>query len=236
MRRGSSGWFGTVGALCGVLALVVSVGGVALGSNADLFSDIATSPFRLQINRIGRAGCASGFPDGTFHPRDTVNRQQFAFWTNNCDGRAAWDSNQVPQMAPIPTDVVDVDLVGGGTPSAVAEGGFAFVTGNLVATVSSGNTGQCPCRVTAQLDDGTTPHGHPGEATLGGTADESGELTVSIPVSTVFRISPGQQMTFRLIAQYEDSNLSSISYTGDITAVYVPFGAEGDQGLDANPD
>src|SRR4029453_12895065 len=104
MRAPTTRTLAMVGAVCGVLSLVAVTAGFAVGQEGvpDLFSDIGSSPFRTEINRTGRGGCASGFPDGTFQPRNNVTRQQFAFWTNNCGGRTGSDfvATTVPNGAP----------------------------------------------------------------------------------------------------------------------------------------
>jgi hypothetical protein len=73
-------------AIVATIALVASMVG---GAVALSFTDTGGSPFATEIDRITDAGCASGFPNGTFAPRDNVKRQQFAFWLNNCGGRIA---------------------------------------------------------------------------------------------------------------------------------------------------
>jgi S-layer homology domain len=237
MKQGSNGWFGTVGAVCGVLALVITVGGIAVGQEGspDLFSDIATSPFRDEINRIGRAGCASGFPDGTFQPRNNVNRQQFAFWTNNCGGRLAFDTGQQTVTTVGEFLLTEVQLTAGATAEGGnAVGGFVLVSGTVRAT--SNDLGGCPCRIEAWLEN---PEGNEVGTrmaeTLIGPADHMGHAAVSLTVLADFTIAPGATEHFQLLVGSGDPQVPDVTLVGDLTALYVPFGADGDRAFDVGP-
>jgi S-layer homology domain len=75
-------------ALVGMMLACSLVAGLAASSLAVVFSDTGSSPFETEIDNITDAGCASGFPDGTFRPTEDVKRQQFAFWLDNCASRS----------------------------------------------------------------------------------------------------------------------------------------------------
>jgi S-layer homology domain len=227
-------WGVVAAVVMSAMALVVSLSGTALGGVPDLFSDIATSPFRTEINRIGRAGCASGFPDGTFHPRDAVNRQQFAFWTNNCGGRTGsdFDATTVPNNA---SNQVLTELAL--TAGATDQGGnatprFVLVWGNVV--VSTTTLAGCPCRLTASI---LNPEGNvsstPAQTTLHGPLDHSLSVATTLPVMGLFTIQPGATEHFQLRMSNPDPDGPTMSVSGDIAAIYVPFGADGDSAFDA---
>jgi S-layer homology domain len=223
--------WGTVAAVAmSAVALVVSLGGVALGTEgADLFSDIATSPFREQINRIGRAGCASGFPDGTFQPQGNVNRQQFAFWTNNCGGRVGVDSGVAFANDSQEQVVTEVGITSGSTESANSVGGFVLVVGSVTAQT---NQAGCPCRVDVWVSDlfAQTTTGV-ASADLG-VPPQNGESQTSLTVTGVFPIGPEEEKVFALFGHQPNGTNPNIQFTGDLTVLFVPFGADGDRDLD----
>src|SRR5262245_285866 len=69
------------GALFGIGAW----GSSALASHQ--FGDVPTSSaFHDDVGWLAAHGIASGFPDGTFHPNDPVNRQQASRWLRNLSG------------------------------------------------------------------------------------------------------------------------------------------------------
>jgi S-layer homology domain len=234
MNPASTGRFSMVGAVCGVMALLVSLGGVAFGGGSDLFSDISASPFRAEINRIGRAGCASGFPDGTFHPRGTVNRQQFAFWSNNCGGRVASDTGTGQLFSEGAVTVTEVELRAGATTSEGSEGGFVHLTGTVTAVVNGADAAFCPCRISARIDDTTdAAFGPSNNETLDSDTDQFGESFTNLAVDAVFPIDPEGQKEFALIAFYGATGQSiTVTFNGTLSAIYIPFGADGDRALD----
>jgi hypothetical protein len=216
------------------LALLISLGGVA-GAGGDLFSDIGSHAFRAQINRIGRAGCASGFDDGTFRPNGNVTRGQFAFWTNNCGGRAAFDDGQTTLTAPSDAELLNIHLTGGGTNTEFAQGGFVVVTAAVDAEVTT-DVAQCPCRIDASVHDVNDDDDSGIRiATLAGTPDSSGSASASLSVVAVFPIDADETKEFELNVSYGDNQSPDITFRGDMSAVFVPFGADGDRAFDNEP-
>ena len=87
----------------GVVGALVGGGTVALANHQ--FSDVPNShSFHQQIDALVDAGCATGFNDGTFRPGDSPTRGQFAYWLNNCAGRAQVGGSNSSFLA----DAVDV--------------------------------------------------------------------------------------------------------------------------------
>src|SRR4029450_5287462 len=87
--------------------------------------------FHEQVGLVAGAGCTTGFPDGTFHPLDAVNRQQFAAGINRCGGRVARGSN-AGQATEDDDDYIDPDVLtitAGAVDSEVAVGGFVLLPG-----------------------------------------------------------------------------------------------------------
>lgn len=82
-RRKTLGLF----ALVAVLTVLTSSTVAVLASHQ--FSDVATGSWvHPSVGHITAAGCATGYPDGTFRPDENPSRGQFAFWVSNCGGRA----------------------------------------------------------------------------------------------------------------------------------------------------
>lgn len=81
IRRGAA-----IVALTALFGVSVGLGSAAF---ARSFSDTGGTFFEEQIDKLTDAGCAAGFNDGSFRPRDATTRGQFALWLNNCGGRIA---------------------------------------------------------------------------------------------------------------------------------------------------
>jgi hypothetical protein len=72
-------------------ALGAVFGGAAVVWADHQFSDVPDGhSFHEQIGALVDAGCATGFNDGTFRPGTSPTRGQFAYWLNNCGGRAQY--------------------------------------------------------------------------------------------------------------------------------------------------
>jgi hypothetical protein len=219
------------------LALLFSLSGVA-GAGGDLFSDIGSHAFRVEINRIGRAGCAAGFDDGTFQPRENVTRGQFAFWTNNCGGRAGFEDGSLTMTAPGDAQLLTLTMTADGADTPFAQGGFVVLSGGVTARVISPDAALCPCGVDAFVHD-TLNNDNSGirVGTLGSAVTVGGTpaSNVSLPINAVFPLDAGQSSTYELNVSYGDDQSPDVSWAGDLTAVWVPFGADGDRSLNGVP-
>jgi hypothetical protein len=224
--------WGTKAALAmSALALLFSLPGVA-GAGGDLFNDISGHFFQDEINRIGRAGCAAGFNDGSFGPAQNVTRGQFTYWTNNCGGRAAFEDGNVTMTNPGDALLLSLRLTGGGADTTMAQGGFVVVSGGVTATVTGGDAALCPCGVDASVYD-TVNDDNSGirTATLGSAVTSGGSSSVSLPINAVFPLDADVTNTYELNVSYGDDQAPDIAWEGDLTAVWVPFGADGDRAL-----
>ena len=218
-----------VGAVCGLLALLLTVLGPAGAGTIDLWSDIGSSPFREEVNNIGSAGCANGFADGTFRPRDQVTRQQFAYWMNHCGGRVAHATGALDvQPSANPTSIARVTLEPGAVDTSVAESGFAVVYADAAVSAPAAEAADCPCHVEIWLADDThqvsTP---PVPGTLTTAVDESGFVVTNLSTTRWFVATPGEPTAYELRARYVDDENPVITFSGELTVLYVPFGADG---------
>ena len=67
--------------LCAVLALTVCLGVAGANAATASFTDVpAENRFAESVTRVQESGIATGFPDGSFRPREPINRQQAAAW------------------------------------------------------------------------------------------------------------------------------------------------------------
>jgi hypothetical protein len=228
-----------IGGICGVLALVLTLVNVAGAGNVDHWSDIATSPFREQINNIGSAGCASGFADGTFRPKDEVTRQQFAYWMNNCGTRFAFAGN-TGQVTNTNTDLslATVRIEPGVQDLPTADSGFTLVQADVQATVSAAEAVACPCTIYLRLRDNTRNVQNPIVlGTIGGvaSADQFGSVRANLSTNDYFVAIPGGPLEYEVRVGYSDPDTPDIDFTGNLTALYVPFGADGGQAITVPP-
>jgi hypothetical protein len=223
---------GLLAALAAV-ALLTSTVTVALALN---FSDTAGSPFLDEIDKITDAGCASGFPDGTFRPQDQVKRQQFAFWLNNCGGRVAFAEASNTLTFANTENVALTDTITTGGASGSGQTQFLRVTG----TAEVGGTTQsfddfcvslieCNIDVELHVNAPANPSGevvsHQASWVTG--ASNPNEMA-TITVDAVVQVPTDTAITYSLRVQgtnLEASQGKVIDRT--LTAVAIPFGAQG---------
>jgi S-layer homology domain len=220
----------TLGVALVALAAAVLGGLVSQAVASPPFSDIGTSPFEEEIINIANAGIATGFPDGTFRPRDPVNRQQFAAWMNRGGGRVSTDAFGIGPFAGTDPAVVFT----GGEISAGAAGGvggFVMVTAN-VAVVTS-NPANCPCRIDIDLvsDEGNVMEGGPGATAvsfdLPGPNPQTGQSRMTASLTRVFRLPALSTDRYDLGFDVVDANVTAVTGVARITSLYVPFNGAG---------
>ncbi len=216
-----------------VVTVVVSASTTAVANH--VFPDVPTnSAFHTEVANVVGAGCATGFNDGTFRPLDAPTRQQFAAWINRCGGRIA-HGGRLSVTTSVPTTFVDVrstDITAGAATAETTEGGFLLVLASGMAHTTDA-AASCPCYVdfaietanhnnfagqAGQLDDQVSPVG-PG-------------ATTPLGAQIVIPVAAGATEHLTLRARYiPTSGTPSVTFTGSIDAVYVPFGPDGDNTL-----
>lgn len=198
--------------------VLVAIAGAAYGGAAlatDTFPDVPDdSPFHDEVSEFGDAGCADGFPDGNFRPTEGVKRQQMARFMTRCGGRVVSDDGFSFSSGTSVT-VASADLT-------APANGFVLVNGTLDALVVSAFIGACPCQMQAQLTDGST-NSRLIVSDIRGPVADGGASQTAIAATEVFPIAQGQTKTFSLMGRFNDSNLTSAGFGGEMTAVFVPF-------------
>jgi hypothetical protein len=208
-----------------VISLFAGAGGMALAVD---FPDTGSSPFENEIDHITDAGCASGFPDGTFRPAENVKRQQFAFWINNCAPRmAALSSADLSGglSNTLQTFISSFNLDMGGAPGrqqyVVIDGWF-----NL------SSTDDCPCIIQSQVfvdgpgaaDTTTMARRSFIEVASGGTV-EVGPHRVLLNTDTNYTLHPQARVLSNLGGPCTSNCL--FLEEAEIMATTAPFGAGG---------
>jgi hypothetical protein len=128
-----------VAAVAALAALGGTLGGVATANHQ--FPDVDTdSPFHDDIDDFVNAGCATGFPDGTYDPQGAVKRQQMARFIHACGGRVAFAQGVAGPVGPS-EEILRLEL----QPGALEEAGFILLTATV--RVSSSDTVGYPCEV-----------------------------------------------------------------------------------------
>lgn len=209
-------------------AVVALVAGATGALAADAFSDVPSShTFHDEVGAIADAGITTGYGDGTFRPDQPVNRGAMAAFMHRGFGRVGHDeSNTVldaGESASLGTVTVDAGATSSGT-------GFVVVSGHVEA--STATEASCPCQVLVSMDegDGTSTH----ERTylnLPGTANESGHSRIDGTAQQVYPIAADASETYTLSVDLMDADATSVNVSGELTAVYVPFGPDGDDTL-----
>lgn len=212
-----------------VLAIVIAVLAGAVGAMASHFPDVDNShPFHDEIAAIAGAGVTTGFGDGTFRPASNVTRQAMAAFMERGFGRVAHDEDNTTLQAGDNERIATVNMDAGATDSG---NGFVVVTGHVAANTAS--EGNCPCDLRVTLNDagtGSTIHERI-HVNLPGTADEGGWSRVDASAQQVYPLSADASGEYVLEVWVNDSDASDVHVRGELTAVYVPFGPDGDNTL-----
>jgi len=215
-------WAGLIGVVVTTAALV-SVATLAVADHT--FPDVTDgNPFHNEIAAVAGAGIATGFPDDTFRPRDTVNRQQFAGWMNRGAGRASFAQSQATLDTSGTYEAVTSVTV---TAGAAGEGrGLVVLHGAL--DIFTTDTVACPCRVTSVIArTDTNASALERYSMIPGGSDEGGSSQTGLSNSWMVEIDAGQTLTFELRARFLDDDLDPPIATGELTAIYVPFAGDG---------
>jgi hypothetical protein len=188
------------------VALAVGVGVVGANVASAGFADTESSPFAESVNRVQEAGIATGYADGTFRPREDINRQQAAAWLDRSMGRVGLDINGGLPVGPTLTAAdpsAVVSTLEMSSPAVVGGSGWVTIQGG-VGGVALQPGATCPCPVSIEVldeDDNVV-----GVSRLVTYADPTGQAFVAAPVIAVTPIAGGDTHTYRVVATLLDTS------------------------------
>lgn len=222
-----------IGALAVCALLVFGAGSAALASHQ--FNDVPDSHiFHDEISAIGGAGITTGFPDGTFRPENNIPRQGMAAFFERGLGRVGYGESGGNALGTSSGNLSAV--VGSVTIDAGAKSsgnGFVLLTGTV--TADTGNENFCPCELSTQIQEPGSGAGLLHWFNVSGNATESAFASSNASVQWVVPINADTTRTFELVVNLHDADMSAISVWGELSAVYVPFGPDGDNTIDYGP-
>jgi hypothetical protein len=209
------------------IALAVATG--VLGANAASagFDDVPSEgQFAESISRVQEAGIATGFPDGSFRPTNSLNRQQGAAWLDRASSRVGLDINGGVAIGPTlsaanPSAVTStVEMT---SPAASGGSGWVTIQGG-VGGVSTDGASTCPCPIDITVEDeaGTVV----GRGRLVALSDPTGAAFVVSPILAVVPIDGGETHSYRIVAELIDTT-DTVLVGGAAYASYSPM-AEGE--------
>ncbi len=216
-------------AIASVIAALAGLGGVLAGvAIADhQFPDVpAGSPFHDDIDNFANAGCASGFPDGTFRPQEPVKRQQMARFVTACGGRIEFDTGAVATVTTSETPIIsNLNMVAG----ALGEGAGRVQLLVAVHASSSSTTG-FPCEL---LFDATGITGEAVYIDLNDTDQdiEDGNATIL----HTFTLDAGFNANLFVNVSKTAACGASVSAEAEATMTYFPFNSDGSGGAESVP-
>jgi len=158
------------GSVAAAVALVVGRASAVLANH--VFPDSTDGQaLHTQVGNVAGAGCATGFPNGTFDPQGNVNRQQFAAWMNRCAGRVARLNGSNATLATSGSaakQTIGTITIQAGATGDIATGGFVVISGNIRAETT--NPANCPCFVQAEVAEEFGAPGAADDVEFGGAA------------------------------------------------------------------
>jgi hypothetical protein len=212
------------------LALLLFPGLIVLASNLP-FTDVpASGPLHDAVSAIFGAGITSGTTATTYGPNDPVTRGQMAFLLGRGLPRLAYDEGA---LLGIDSNYKNVAVVTLDTGGIAGRTGFVKLDGSIVAIHDS--TSGCPCEVeynVSQEGGGISSNFYAtvyNKSATGVDGNVSGAITWAVSVPTA------STQTFRLRMRVSAGG-AMLAGTGNLTALYVPFGSTGGNTLAAEPD
>lgn len=211
---------------------LVAMGAVALGDHQ--FPDVdPTSAFHDDIDDFVNAGCASGFPDGSFRPQDPVKRQQMARFFAACGGRVDYDDRDTPftVLTTAHQVLASVSIDAG----ALVGGGFVLVTASVRVTAAIDEDTEGPCRLLFQLVEQGAQGGFEFMTLVISKADSGPSQDLSGTMIGLVEVAAGETATVELQGRKDTipSCPGQINADGPMAALYVPFAGDGSGGGEA---
>jgi hypothetical protein len=212
----------------GIVGALVGGGAVAWANHQ--FTDVPTShAFHEQIGSVVDAGCATGFNDGTFRPGDNPTRGQFAYWLNNCGGRAVYGGSQSvfdnieSQRANLAPARIYAGAKGEGTSIVVV-----MATGY----VESEQSGDVQWSLVADDGSGAQEIATVYDAVAGPVAHQV-YYGSSVTLLRAVEVPAGEYRDFSLTATRADG-LPVAQLHADLVAMTFPFNGDGGAGFPVN--
>lgn len=218
----------------GLVALMLALPVVVSASHQ--FTDVPTShTFHTAISRLYGARLTTGCSSTRFCPGANVTRGQMAAFLNRGLGRGAVDvggTGFTDDWATFDDNVLaSVDLVHGGAPGGT---GHVLVTASATAYTTLADT--CPCELVVWLVNADTFEQSvvSFEVITNVPTPPDADFTTwyegSASVTYLFTVQSGVTNTYLLAADITPTTAPSNDVAGaqwNLTAVYVPFGANG---------
>jgi hypothetical protein len=193
---------------CTAIALAVGIGVVGANAASAGFNDVPQeSQFAESVTRVQQAGIATGFGDGTFRPRDDINRQQAAAWLDRSMGRVGLDINGGEPVGPTlnagnpSAEVATLEMT---SPAAAGGSGWVTIQGG-VGGVALQPGATCPCPVAIEVLD--EEDNVVGVSRLVTYADPTGQAFVAAPIIAVTPIDGGETHTYTVVATLLDTTV-----------------------------
>jgi len=211
-----------------VTSVVVGAGTLALANHQ--WPDVAaSSPFHADIDSFSDAGCATGFPNGTFGPTEGVNRQQAARFFRACGTRLQNEDDDDDTTIPNVSEGITLNSEPITAGAQGDGGGFVLGLATITLSTSDDDTADFPCVLATSLSSPSAGHTGPGnlETSVGSfrfAADVTQATTVTM--TEVWEVEAGETITARTnVAKFGCA--ASVSGESDLTLLYVPFNGTG---------
>lgn len=222
-----------------VVAAAVLVSGTAAVAATGRFDDVGEKhPYRDEVEALAGAGITTGWPDGTYRPRNELRREGMAAFLGRGLGRAGHATGQgrlghdvdgeVRTEAGVASLSIDAGGTGGGTGFVLLQGTASVYSATGPAT----DLGACPCEVELFVEEvGSGATGPSAWTDLPAVAGDSGFANASAAVTVVLPLPADTTGTYRLVARLGDRDVDRLVVEGALTGLYVPFGPQGDDRL-----
>lgn len=204
------------------VAAALAIGTLGATAAGAAFSDVPPENQNAEhITSVQEAGIATGFPDGSFRPRQALTRQQAATWIDRSAGRVGLDllgdgtgTIQLDAANPDAT-LAEMEM---SSPAAGDGQGWVTVQGGAGGAVLDPGQG-CPCIVRVHVRDETDQI--LGTTILNLTDDSAYDINVT-PVIAITPIGAGETHTYRIDLELLDPT-ATVVIGGAAYASYAPM-------------
>jgi len=210
------------------------VGAVGVTAANATFDDVSeSSQFAESITNVQEAGIATGYNDGTFRPRNALQRQQAAAWIDRASTRSTLDfADESGEHAPVnPNDPTrELATIEMSSPSVGDGGGWVTLDGYVAAATQAADGTGCPCAFDVRVVNGDGDDVAIGAMTAPGPAmdDERPVGPVGIaPVQGIVWLPAGETETYTLEITLVDGDVGNVFVAGTLSGQYTPM-ADGD--------
>jgi hypothetical protein len=215
-----------------VLSALLSVLVAPLVLGAHQFTDVPDGhTFHGNVSNLYNARITGGCGDGQYCPDEPVTRGQMAAFLNRGLGRAASRQQQLVVDGSGTYNMAELSIEASDLP-----GGTGFIVVMATGSIRVDGDGYCPCTFGVSPEPTNSLYMYTSLPDIDSPPFANWKLA-SVSTTGVVPVASGEVHTFRVAISLNTTTTSTddIVLSAQLSAFYVPFGAEGTNVLNITP-